>query len=333
MTSDLVNGAALLGALGLASLGATRVGGPAALQEPPSLVEARPSGEAVTALIDARGARVPVGDYARVVSVNAVADQLLLHLIEPERVAAVTDHSRSRHPEGWRFGARPTVSQKEDIERVLSLKPDLVLVSRFADAARVSRLREAGVEVFDLGEMRGVETTREDIVTLGTLLGQPERAGRLLARFDRELAALEARVPPAEAQPEGIYLSVYGDTFFGGTVGTSYADMLRYGGVRDKAARAGFTGWPQYTPEQLLVLDPTLILTQEGMARTICAHAQLSLMAACRPDGRVIELPGAYHSDPGLGLIEAAAAVQARVHDPLEPHPHPHTERDHDRDP
>lgn len=311
MKTDLINAGALFLALLLASVGAVWQGGGAvetvavvALEEQ-ILV-------AVDELADARGVVVPTGHYQRIVSLNTVADHLLLDLVAPERLVGVTGYTIDGHVDAWRFGNRASVGRSEDLEKVLSLQPDLVVTSQFSDEAYMARLREQGIQVFDLGDMRGVESTVGDVLVLGVLLKQEARAHRLVEGFRRELSALESAKGRGE-QPWGMYLSVLGDSVFGGTTGTSYADMLHYGGVRDLAAEHGFKEWPRYNPEQLLEMNPALILTQEGMGEIICTHSALGLLAACSTEGHVLEMTGKHHLDPGMGLVEAAAQVRALV--------------------
>lgn len=313
MRADLLNAAALAVSLAAAMLGALWQEGDQPLAGANVVTAPVPEAADVTELVDARGRTVAVGDYQRITSMNTLSDHILLHLVEPRRLASITTHTTDQHPEHWRFGDRPGISRADQIEEILGLQPDLVLASKFADEAFMSRIREAGIPVFDLGEMRGVDTTLQNIRALGVLLNQRERAAALERRFRRELAALDAAVPD-DQMPVGIYLSVYGDSYFGGTAGSSYADMLRYAGVRDLAAEHGYREWPRYSPEQLLAMDPTLIVTQQGMGVLICKHSVLRDLAACDDGGRVVEVPGTYHSDPGLGLVEAAAGVQALVH-------------------
>jgi ABC-type Fe3+-hydroxamate transport system substrate-binding protein len=267
----------------------------------------------VAELKDARGHVVPTNDYARVVSLNTVADPILLSIIEPGRLLAVSTRTRDEHPEGFRYAGRPSVDRSDDLETILALRPDLVVASKFADESFMARLREEDIQVFDLGDMRGVGTTVLNIRTLGALLRQPARAAQVEADYLMRLAALDAAVPD-EAEAPGLYLSIYGDSLFGGTAGSSYADMLHYAGVHDLAEEHGYRDWPTFSPEQLLAIDPPLVITQTGMAAVICGHSTLQHLACCGEGGRIIEVPGTYHSDPGLGLVQAAAAVQRLVH-------------------
>lgn len=311
MNLQLVNGLALVTALGLAMWGATRQ--PDTTKAEANVVVAPAPGPDATELTDARGRVVPVADYARIVSLNSVADAILLQLVAPDRLLGVTGYSLAPHPEGYRYGDRPGVASSSDLEAILALKPDLVVASRFAEEPLMARLREEGIAVFDPGDLRGVETTLHTIDLLGTLLGQAARAERVAADYRLRLSALHHAVTDAERVP-GIWLTIYGDNIYGGSVGTSYGDMLHYGGVHDMAADAGYRDWPQYSLEQLLTLDPPLVVTQPGMGAAICGHSALHALACCGARGRVIEVPGKYHSDAGLGVVHAARGLLALVH-------------------
>ncbi len=311
MKTDILNGALLIATLSVSMWAATLPGSARTVVPMNGGAADAPDIEA-TEVVDARGVAVPIANYQRIVSLSTISDHVLLELVEPERVVAITEYT-SRHPVAWRFGDRPTISSSGALESVLSLRPDLVTVTLYADEAYLARLRENGVQVFDLGDMRGVGTTRASIRALGALLDVRDRAAALERSYDRELAALDAMVPDDELVP-GIYLSVYGDTFFGATANTSYADTLHLGGVRDMAAERGFEDWPQYTAEQLLALDPPLIVTLEGMGSVIRSHALLSTLKACGSKGRIVEIDGAFNGDAGLGIVEAAHQVLSRVH-------------------
>ena len=308
MKTDLLNGGLLILALvtsGLAVVWQVEQGDPNPEIARVEVAEHKVPEE----LIDARGVVVKTGDYQRIVSLNTVGDHLLLNLVEPERLVAITGYTHEGHDEAWRFGERSVLKKSQDVEQILGLRPDLVVTSEFADESFMARIREQGIPVFDLGNMRGIASTLEDIEVLGQLLNQPERALDLQESYRRELAGLLSALPEGP-QPPGVYVTVLADSFFGGTQGTSYADVMHYGGIHDLAAEKGHQDWPRYTPEQLLMMNPKLILTQEGMGEILCGHSALSNLAACHTGGRILELHGRYHADPGLGIVQAAQQVQ-----------------------
>ena len=316
MKLQVANAVALVVILALATWGSTRQ----TEERAPlgDIVVAKPAPGQVDALVDARGQTIATGDYQRIVSLNTVADAVLLSLVEPSRLLAVSEHTRDLHPESFRYAGMEAVIRSSDLETILSLQPDLVIASKFADESFMARLREAGIAVFDLGEMRGVGTTLLNIRALGQLLRQPTRAAQVEGDYLMRLQALDAAVPD-DAETPGLYLSIYGDSLFGGTAGSSYADMLHYAGVHDLAEAHGYTEWPKFSPEQLLAIDPPMVVTQAGMGTALCSHSTLQHLSCCKPGGRVVEVPGKYHSDAGLGLVQAAVAVQQLVHPDLSP--------------
>lgn len=317
MKARLLNAAGLVLCLGTSAWLSLELSGAAALDAPET--SPRPHEEDVSAdsVRDANDVLAEAGSYQRIASLNPVADHLLLRLVEPRRLIAITDVTDRGHPDRWRFGSVEVIGRSDPLESLLVLRPDLVITSQFVDVSRAERMRESGITVFNLGEMRGVQTTLKSIDVLGRLLTAPKRAQFLRERYERDLRAL--RAVPRQAGIEGIYVSVYGDSFFGGTVGTSYGDVLELAGIRDLAAAAGFVDWPQYTAEQLLVLDPPILVTREGTAASIRAHPILSRLRAARQGGQILEIQSAYDGDAGLGVVPAAAALQHSLFEEQEP--------------
>lgn len=256
-------------------------------------------------LVDATGTAIPPGPFERIASGSTVADRLLVDLCPADRVVAHTAASASR-PDAARYaGAEARIASIDDVETIAALRPDLILVHNVADRRRVERLRDAGLTVFDLGPLEGLGTLREDARQVAALCGAPERGAAYVARLERRMASIAGHVAP-EARRSAIYLSVYGDRLFGGTVGTSYHDVLEAAGLRDAAARR-HRGWPQYTVEQILELDPDVVVTREGMRETLCAHPVLARLRACPAD--VVEIDGDLLDAPGPGMLDAAEAV------------------------
>lgn len=258
---------------------------------------------------DAQGREFQPEAFQRVVSLHTTADRVLPQLVEAKRIAAVSGYSRDKHPEGWRLSHWPSIADSKDLESILALEPDLVIVSTLTDASVAERLREQGVTVFVLGTTSGLDTMYEAIQSLGVMLKVKKRAQTLIRRYKLQQSALEHQ---AAEQPAllGMYLSVYGDSFFGGTRGSSYADLLRLGGIADLAAQNGYEKWPKFSLEQLLALDPELVVTPTGGAKIICDHSGIRRIRACGPSGRFIEMEEALLSDPGPGLLDAAAQLQ-----------------------
>lgn len=303
-------------ALGVSlALGVSRAARPSSKASPLPALTTRPQvvvRGAVRGVLDASGNFFALRDYRRIAAASTLANELLLLLCEPDRIVGFAQTTGGQPEASYRFAGKPGIAGAAAAEALIALSPDLVLVNaQVAGVQRVERLRDAGLAVFDLGAMRGLRTLLPAIQTLGTLLGRPEVGAQQAERFERRMQRLAQRIP-AGAWPNGMYMSLFGDTLSGGTDGTSYHDVLQAAGVRDVAA-ARYDDWPRLTPEAVLALDPELIVTHDGMAAAICAQPGLDRLRACA-SGRIVELDAGLLGDPGLRMLEAAELLFDRVH-------------------
>jgi iron complex transport system substrate-binding protein len=261
-------------------------------------------------MLDKSGVWLELLHYERIASGSTLADELLLEFCEPNRILSFTAFSQQNADRAHRYAGKPQLSALDDLEKLIALEPDLLLLNTLGSEKRVARLRELGIPVFDLGEMRGVDTYLDNARAVATLVGRPELGERYATGFRRRME----RVTPA--RPEGqrmraAYLSVFGTSTYGGGARTSYDDVLRYAGLDNVVARA-HQGWPDLSVEEILGLDPEVIVTHLGMGEALCSLSELNRLSACRGARRsIIELPPSLLSDPGAGMLDTAEAIHA----------------------
>jgi iron complex transport system substrate-binding protein len=262
----------------------------------------------VVVVRDAVGREVQAADFQRIASLSLLADSVLAELATPERVVLTTTWLDEEHPLGFRLPGRPRVLGAQDLEATLAVRPDLVLLAGEKDSARIQRLQDAGVTVFDLGEHSGVDALWRAIDQISALLGAPERGARLTA-------TLRARLPQPALGPtkRGLFLSAFGTSLFGGTAGTSYHDVLTLAGLRDAAAEAGHRGWPPMPVETVLHLDPDVVVMASGGRATLCGRDAFAALRACLSPGGVVELPAKVVDDPGILMIDAVEQLRAAL--------------------
>ncbi len=268
-------------------------------------------------IADASGRVVPLRDYRRIVSTNMLSDRLLIELAEPGRVLAVSTSSADRSPIRFRYADVKAIDGMGPIEEIVALKPDLVLLNVFGNEVKTEKLRAAGIEAFSLGELRGESTLLPTAEIVGELLGAPERGRAMAQAFARRFARVAA---PLGDRPRrtAIYLVVIAGNIYGGTRGTSYHDVLVHAGLVDVAATR-HRDWPQYRPEEVAALDPELVVTKDGMAEAVCAQPGLDHLRVCHTPGHIVTLPENLLDDPGLGMLDAAEALFAKVYPDLAP--------------
>lgn len=314
--ADVGNGLALTLALALAlgaALEPARTPAATAGSPRPLARERLPDGR--PALRDASGRLVPLARYRRVVSTTLTTDRLLVALAEPNDIAGVSAAGARTSPFRHQFAGKPAVDAFGAVEVILDLHPDLVLLGNLAGASHADRLRAAGVQVFDLGELRGLRTLPGQIRAIADLVGAPERGESLAVALPRRIARVAA---PLGDHPRrrALFVSAAAGRLYGGTIGTSYHDVLVAAGLDDVAARQ-FHDWPAYSAEELLTLDPEVVVMKDGGATLLCTTPGLDRLPACASPGRIIELPSGYLDDPGPTILEAAELLFAKAYPDL----------------
>jgi len=261
---------------------------------------------------DSEGIEVPVRPYRRIASVSTIADEVLLEIVEPSRLVAVTSYSVESGYRPWRYAGKSTVRTSKDVEAIIALEPGIVFVNGFTDLRHLARMRDAGLTVFNLGPMYGLKTLLPNIEQIASVVALPDRGRALASDLVRRLEAVAGGLPTDERK-EAVYVGIYGDRLYGGTVGTSVHDVLTAAGIIDVAERSGYSGSPAYSNEQLLSLDPPWIITNEPGEEGLCILPGLEALRACA-EHRVRVVSGDLMSDPGLGMLRAAEAVHEAMY-------------------
>jgi ABC-type Fe3+-hydroxamate transport system substrate-binding protein len=151
-----------------------------------------------------------------------------------------------------------------------------------------------------------------NLVDLGALLGEPERAARIWRTFARRLSQVSVHIP-MDQRKTALYCSVFDGVIYGGTTGTSYADLLAAAGLVDVAAER-FQDWPRYDMEDLLALNPQVIVIPFGRAADLAALPGADRLRAFGVDGQVIELPKSWAQEAGPFLVDVAELLCDRVY-------------------
>jgi len=143
------------------------------------------------------------GQAHRVVSIIPATTEMLFAMGAGDRLVAVGSYDRFP-PEVEKL---PRVGALLDpnVERILSLKPDLVILYGTQTDLR-AQLERAGVPAYAY-EHRGLADITETIRSLGARVGVSVAANALAARIEGQLAAIRARVA---GQPRPKTLLVFG---------------------------------------------------------------------------------------------------------------------------
>jgi len=258
----------------------------------------------------------------RVVPGSAGSLDMLAALIPAERIAAIPAgserYSALRDPASP-YLARPRFAAYQ-AEPLLLRDPDLVLVHSWQSADTTRRLTQAGVPVLRLADANDWPTIAAQLELLGALLGAESRAAQVLAEH---VARVQALAATWAGRPRPTALC-YSNGGAGGSVAgadTTNDEILRLAGLVNLAAERGRVGHGSLTFEELLVLDPDVLVVGSseegadmtgGTAAVLAGTAALSGLSALR-HGHVVTLPSWLYTTTGQHVVDAAEQLAAAV--------------------
>ena len=246
-----------------------------------------------------RGADAP----RRIVSLDYCADQYVLKFADREDILALSPDAGKRFSY-MRAAAEGIPTVRPRTADVLALQPDLVVRTYGGGHDIADFMKEPGVPVVQIGFPQSIAEVRDEMLRVGTELGKPDEAEKLVADMDRRLKALAERSGP---QREVLYMTPAGVTAGEGTL---VHELFVAAGLRNFQDRPG---WNPLPLERLAYERPDLIaaaffesqtnhVDNWSAARHPVAQAQLLELP-------VVPLEGAWTSCGGWFLIDAVEAL------------------------
>lgn len=244
------------------------------------LVGPRAAAAAVEAVDDA-GQHVRLAAPAqRIVSVAPHLTELLFAAGAGAQVVGAVAYSD--HPEAARAIPRVGDSAQLDLERIVALRPDLIVAWHHGTpAAQLQRLRRLGVPVY-ASESRTMAGIASTLRRLGALTGHAPLAEAEASAFEREVAALRSRY--AGRAPLRVFYQIWPQPLMTVNGRHLISEALALCGARNLFADlAPLT--PTVTLEAVAALDPDAIVSGSvaaGAAADLAVWQRLGALRAVR---------------------------------------------------
>ena len=242
----------------------------------------------------------------RVMSLNLCADQLLLALLPPQRIASLTWLSRSEGDPDLLSLARRVPANHGTAEEVLAARPDLVIAGAYTTSATRRLLAGAQTPLLLLQPVQDWDGIRAVTREVAAAVGEVARGEQLLAEMDATLAALAAVRP---ADPVRV-IGWSGGTDVPGRDTLFDAILTAAGGVN---IGAQVSGRSSFDLEQLLAMRPEVLMRGAAYAATPALRNEAAQHRVVRQRyaGAQLRYPEALY---GCGVPQSAqAGVQLRT--------------------
>jgi iron complex transport system substrate-binding protein len=225
----------------------------------PAAVNAQSPTRAIT---DPTGRSVTLpAEPRRVVSLAPGITEMIFALEREEILLGTTQFSN--HPPAAKQIPRIGSYVQPDLERIVALRPDLVLATRDGNPRRViERLEALNIPVFAI-DPRNLAEIKASLSALGTVLNAEAQAAALVADMEERLARLRRLTAQIEHRPL-VFFQVDAAPMVSVGEETFLHELIILAGGRNAAA--GGPDYPRFGWEQILTLQPevTIITSMAG---------------------------------------------------------------------
>jgi iron complex transport system substrate-binding protein len=269
-------------------------------------------------LIDQTGRRVVLPEKpTRIVSVTLATDEILLALVGPPRLLAVTYLADDERVSNMTQEAAAVPHKvRADPEQIISLQPDLVFVASFLRGEFIRLLQAAGVVLFQFQEYDSIAEVQQNIRLIGRVVGEEAKAEALVAAMQVRLQTLAEQLHPLGTRPRVLYWGSHGYT--AGRM-TSMDDLITYAGGENLAATFGIIGPANLSAEQVLAMNPQVIISgsldrdaQHGLPTALMHPALRGTEAVQR--GSVYTIPSRYLVTISQFIVDGVEAFARVLH-------------------
>lgn len=239
----------------------------------------------------------------RIVSLNVCADQYVLALADPDQIAALSSNARNAELSAAAEKARRFRSLRRPSEEVMAIEPDLLLGFPRGDTvagAPPGQWHVLGLETADSYQM-----VLDQIRRTARAVGHPARGEALIARMNRDLAAL----PPTRRGGVAAYYQRRG--YMTGT-GTLVDDLMKRAGLTNLAAKLGKPALAQVPLEAMVAARPDWLIVESGAERVADQGTEM-LHHPILKDIPRIRVPQAWTVCGGPAYVLAARSIVAQI--------------------
>lgn len=188
-----------------------------------------------------------------------------------------------------------------NLEKVVSLKPDLIIMLEDAQKREIKRFKDYGLPVYTINP-HTVAEVMNSLLELGKVTGKEKKAKVLVAGMRRRLRIVVLK------RPRVLAVVGYNPLIVGGG-GTFIDDVINYAGAENITGKAK-AAYPQYSFEKLLEENPEYIIIPEGVVKReeIERDNRWQSLKAVK-NNKILFINADILSRPGPRVVEAVEEI------------------------
>ncbi|MET4561357.1 iron complex transport system substrate-binding protein [Lysinibacillus parviboronicapiens] len=218
---------------------------------------------------DDRGVEVTFDAVPKtVVSLQPSNTEILFALGVGDKIVGATDYDT--YPAEAQNIERVSDSMTFNSERILALKPDVVIAYTTGKDDALKGLEDAGVKVFVIQSAASFKDVYGDIEQIATVMGVEDKGEQLNKDIKAKIANVQAKVKDVEKQ-KNVYLEISPKPdIYTTAAGTFQQEILNAANVSNVFADQ--KGWVKVSEEDVIAKNPEVILTTVNYAKDPAAE-------------------------------------------------------------
>ncbi len=202
-----------------------------------------------------------------------------------------------------------------NIEKIVSLKPDLVLATSLTRPRQVAKLKRLGINVVQFTQPANFDEISEQFIKLGQLIGREERARRIVHEARRAIDQIQQKT--AGRSKKKVFLQVGTRPLFASVEDSFTNEFITLGGGKN-IAKGSLQG--VYSREKVIAQNPDLIIIAimgtEGIAgeKEQQKWMRYPSISAVKNNNIHIVDPNLVCSPTPLTFVEALRTITSLIH-------------------
>ncbi len=202
-----------------------------------------------------------------------------------------------------------------NIEKIVSLKPDLVLATSLTRPRQVAKLKRLGINVVQFTQPANFDEISEQFIKLGQLIGREERAQRIVDKARRAIDTIRQKT--AGRSKKKVFLQVGTRPLFSSVEDSFTNEFITLGGGKN-IAKGSLQG--VYSREKVIAQNPDLIIIAimgtEGIAgeKEQQKWMRYPSISAVKNNNIHIVDPNLVCSPTPLTFVEALRTITSLIH-------------------
>lgn len=213
-------------------------------------------------LTDGNGEEITIEEEPeRIVSVLPSNTETAFALGLGDKIVGVSDHDN--YPD--EAAKKEKVGGLElNIEKILSLEPELVLADPSNDQKALQQLKEADIPVLVVNSAENLDDVYKSIELIGQATGTANEAEKVIEDMKKKIADVEAKVKGIQDEDKkNVFIEVSPEPEIYTAGNNTFMDAL-LSVIHAENASKEIDGWQQVNDEAVIKMNPDVIITTYG---------------------------------------------------------------------